>query len=200
MVENLEVNAKEFMLRIELFFLSAIVVNMRFLVGLLCALLTGCFKTNPKPNPQLEETIVEIAEPEESYEDARLEQEITEELPVKNYGDLYTEADVRVRVYFDFDRYLLGEDDKAALNKLAEDLKDSGKNYILVVGHSDWRGAHDYNERLGMRRAQAVEAFFKEIGLADSQLEVLSLGSTYAEPNLSKADAWKDRRCDILIK
>lgn len=173
---------------------------MRFLLGLLCALLAGCFKTNPKPNPKVEETIIEIAEPEETYEDARLEQEINEEISVKNYGDLYTETDVRVRVYFDFDRYNLTEDDKAALNKLAEELKQSEKKYILVVGHSDWRGAQDYNERLGMRRAQTVEAFLREIGLVDGQLEVLSLGSTYAEPNLSKTEAWKDRRCDILIK
>jgi outer membrane protein OmpA-like peptidoglycan-associated protein len=173
---------------------------MRFLVGLLCALLTGCFKTTQKPNPKLEETIVEVAEPEELYEDVREEREIQEEVSVKNYGDLYTEADVRVRVYFDFDRYNLTEDDKIALNKLADELKQSEKKYILVVGHSDWRGATDYNERLGMRRAQTVEAFLREIGLVDNQLEVLSLGSTYAEPNLSKADAWKDRRCDILIK
>lgn len=173
---------------------------MRFLVGLLCALLAGCLKTAQKPNPKLEETIVEITEPEGFYEDICEEKEIKEETPVKTYGDLYTEADVRVRVYFDFDRYNLTEDDKKALYKLAEELKQSEKKYILVVGHSDWRGAHDYNERLGMRRAQTVEAFLREIGLVDRQLEVLSLGSTYAEPNLSKTDAWKDRRCDILIK
>ncbi|MFQ6723054.1 MAG: OmpA family protein [Opitutales bacterium] len=173
---------------------------MRFLVGLLCALLAGCFKTTQKPNPRLEETIMEIAEPEELYEDVREEMEKTEEVSIKNYGDLYTEADIRVRVYFDFDCYHLSEDDRTALNKLAEELKQSEKKYILVVGHSDWRGAQDYNERLGMRRAQAVEAFLREIGLVDGQLEVLSLGSTYAEPNLSKTDAWKDRRCDILIK
>jgi len=173
---------------------------MRFLVGLLCALLAGCFKTTQKPNPKLEETIVELAEPEELYEDVREELEKTEDIPVKSYGDLYTEADVRVRVYFDFDRYNLTEDDKTALNRLAEELKQSEKKYILVVGHSDWRGAQDYNERLGMHRAQTVEAYLREIGLVDGQLEVLSLGSIYAEPNLSKADAWKDRRCDILIK
>ena len=173
---------------------------MRFLVGLVCALLAGCFKTTQKPNPKLEETFVEIAEPEELYEDVREEVEKMEEVSVKSYGDLYTEADVRVRVYFDFDRYNLTEDDKSALNKLAEELKQSEKEYILVVGHSDWRGAQDYNERLGMRRAQTVEAYLREIGLVDGQLEVLSLGSTYAESNLSKADAWKDRRCDILIK
>ena len=47
----------------------------------------------------------------ELYEDVREEREIQEEVSVKSYGDLYTEADVRVRVYFDFDRYNLTEDD-----------------------------------------------------------------------------------------
>ena len=173
---------------------------MRFLVSLLCVLLGGCFKTTQNPNPKLEETIIEIAKPEELYEDVREERETKEVVSVKNYGDLYTEADVRVRVYFDFDRYNLTDDDKIALNKLVEELKQSEKAYILVVGHSDWRGAQDYNERLGMRRAQTVEAFLREMGLVDGQLEIISLGSTYAERDLSKADAWKDRRCDILIK
>lgn len=174
---------------------------MRFLIGLFCILLAGCFKTTPKPNPKLEETIIELPVPEEIYEEVLEEQqEEVEEVSVKTYGDLYTEADVRVRVYFEFDRYNLTADDKSALNALAKELKQSKEKYILVVGHSDWRGAADYNKRLGMRRAQAVEAFLKEMGLVDSQLEVLSLGSTYAEPNLSKADAWQDRRCDILIK
>ena len=174
---------------------------MRFVVGLLCALLAGCFKTTQKPNPKLEETIVEVVQQDAIYEEAFEQvQEMEEEIPIKTYGDLYTEADVRLRVYFDFDRYHLTEDDKADLKTLAEELKQSGKDYILVVGHSDWRGASSYNERLGMHRAQAVEVFLRELGLVDNQLEILSLGSTYAEPNLSKADSWKDRRCDILIK
>ena len=75
---------------------------MRFLVGLLCALLAGCFKTTQKPNPRLEETIMEIAEPEELYEDVREEMEKTEEVSIKNYGDLYTEADIREKRQVDY--------------------------------------------------------------------------------------------------
>ncbi len=171
---------------------------MRFVIGLLCSLLSGCFKTVEKPNPKLEETIIEVIELEEQkISDV---QETVEEVPMKYYGDLYTEADVRVRIYFDFDRYDLTEDDKISLNILAEEVKQSNKKYILIVGHSDWYGTQAYNERLGMRRAQTVEIFLREIGLKDSQLEKISLGSAYAEQNLSKVDSWKDRRCDILIK
>ena len=63
-------------------------------------------------------------------------------------------------VYFDFDRSEIREDQRPALhNNIAYFIKHP-KFIVFIDGHCDERGTIDYNLALGMKRAEAVEAFF----------------------------------------
>ncbi len=171
---------------------------MKFCLYLLCLCLSGCFKTAPKPNPQIEETIIEnvykIPTPEMVEENALVETK-------KFYDDLYDDKDVIAKIFFAFDSNDLSERDKAQLEeKVANILNAQKEKQALIVGHSDWRGAADYNDKLGQRRAESVTNFLQSLGVQKSQLETISMGSRYATPDLSKTDSVKDRRCDIVLR
>ncbi|HEY8050141.1 MAG TPA: outer membrane beta-barrel protein, partial [Ramlibacter sp.] len=59
---------------------------------------------------------------------------------------------------FDFDRSTIKPQGRAALDKLADDLKGMSYDTISVTGHTDRFGPHDYNMKLSTRRAEAVAA------------------------------------------
>ncbi len=61
---------------------------------------------------------------------------------------------------FDFDDSTLKDEDKIELDKIAAKL-DGLKGHIMIAGHTDYQGAVSYNEKLAMRRAQAVNDYLK---------------------------------------
>jgi len=67
---------------------------------------------------------------------------------------------VALTSHFDFDDSTLKERDKIELDKMA--LKLTGfQGHILIAGHTDYQGAVSYNEKLAMRRAQAVKNYLE---------------------------------------
>jgi outer membrane protein OmpA-like peptidoglycan-associated protein len=61
-----------------------------------------------------------------------------------------------VAVPFQFDKYMLTNEAKAELDKLAGDVKADKRFFIAVEGYTDKTGSHAYNEALSRRRADAV--------------------------------------------
>lgn len=91
-------------------------------------------------------------------------------LPPRNEpGDL-------VDVYFDYDQFLLGPDERATLELNAELIKIEGARTILIEGHCDERGTLAYNLVLGERRARAVTQYLQDLGVPASQLKTTSYG------------------------
>lgn len=85
-------------------------------------------------------------------------------------------AKVTDRVYFDYDQYNLDDDDRRALNAQVAWLKQYPTTRVEVQGHADERGTKDYNIALGGRRADAVAAYLKSQGIADSRIQTISFG------------------------
>lgn len=71
---------------------------------------------------------------------------------------------VDLRVEFEFDSVRLTPSAKAQLNELGIALRSSALSNASfeVVGHTDAEGASDYNRRLSMRRAEAVQHYLME--------------------------------------
>ena len=163
-------------------------------LSFICLSLCGCFKSAPKPNPQISDTIVSTPHLMYDFRDNGDEMERREELTP------YDEKDVICKIYFAFDSFALSERDKSTLTtKVLPLLKEDIHVNVLLAGYSDWRGKANYNDRLGERRASAVADYLSECGIEESRLEVKSYGSSCATPDLSKADSLKDRRCDIVL-
>jgi len=71
-------------------------------------------------------------------------------------------------VLFDFDKYNLKEAGKQELNRIANDiLQHTNRNFeIVVVGHADWIGTREYNQKLSEKRAQSVVNYLISQGVS----------------------------------
>lgn len=66
---------------------------------------------------------------------------------------------------FDFDRSRVRSADQDRLDKLVSGLDGVNYDRILVVGHADRIGTETYNERLSLRRANAVKDYLVKKGV-----------------------------------
>ncbi|MBG9389291.1 OmpA family protein [Caenimonas aquaedulcis] len=67
---------------------------------------------------------------------------------------------------FDFDKSVVKPEGRAALDKLAADLRGVRYDAIAVTGHTDRFGSHAYNMKLSQRRAEAVADYLVKAGIA----------------------------------
>ncbi len=89
-------------------------------------------------------------------------------------------------LFFDFDVFELNDAARIQLEEAVTCLRLAPASLHLVVeGHCDDRGTQEYNLALGERRAQAVVAYLKQLGIHGRQLTVRSKGEN--EPLCSEA-------------
>jgi peptidoglycan-associated lipoprotein len=102
-------------------------------------------------------------------------------------------------VYFDQDALMVRPEHVTRLAVIARYLIENPRKRILVVGNTDERGKSRYNLALGKRRAESVCARLVALGVADAQLDAISLGET--EPRAKgNAEAFRalNRRVDFV--
>ncbi|GAB4384196.1 OmpA family protein [Albidovulum sp.] len=88
-------------------------------------------------------------------------------------------ADVPNTVNFAFDSAVLDAEARAALDQQANWMQQFPEARFRVYGHTDLVGSEAYNQRLGLRRAQAVVRYLISRGVSRSRLEaVASFGET----------------------
>lgn len=74
-------------------------------------------------------------------------------------------------VYFDFDKSNIRPDATQRLNTLAESLKANSQiKEARVFGYADRIGSPQYNEKLSMKRAQAVKDYLTSRGFVNSRV------------------------------
>ncbi|ABA05075.1 OmpA/MotB [Nitrobacter winogradskyi Nb-255] len=80
-------------------------------------------------------------------------------------------------ILFDFDKDTMRSDSKPQLDEIAKLLKAQPELKVLIVGHTDSKGALDYNRDLSYRRARSiVESLSREHGVAAARLTPLGVG------------------------
>ena len=88
-------------------------------------------------------------------------------------------AEVPDTINFAFNSYALSEEAQATLRKQANFIRQFPEVRFRVFGHTDKVGSNGYNQRLGLRRAQAAVAYLTSLGISRSRLEaVVSYGET----------------------
>jgi outer membrane protein OmpA-like peptidoglycan-associated protein len=101
---------------------------------------------------------------------------------------------------FATDRSELNAPAQTALKQLAALLKDKPEVKLKIVGHADSQGTDEYNQKLGLRRAQAVKTFLVNHGLPAERFTVVSLGeSKPIVDNSSEAEMAKNRRVEFIV-
>lgn len=96
----------------------------------------------------------------------------------------------------------LSEEAKAALDEFAARIKAEGKPvFIEIHGHTDSRGPADYNQRLGLMRAEAVRSYLhRKGGLPLARMSVISYGES--EPvadNRTREGRMQNRRVVLVV-
>lgn len=112
-------------------------------------------------------------------------------------------ANGRVALYgiqFDFDKADIKEDSRPTLDEIAKLMKASTELSVVVTGHTDSKGAFDYNVDLSKRRAAAVVAeLTKRYGIAAARLIPFGAGmASPIAPNEDEAGRTKNRRVELV--
>lgn len=88
-------------------------------------------------------------------------------------------AEVPGTINFAFNSSELSDEARAILKKQADFIRQFPEVRFRVFGHTDKVGSNAYNQRLGLRRAQAAVAYLTSLGISRSRLEaVVSYGET----------------------
>ncbi len=121
----------------------------------------------------------------------------------QQYGDQGGDASRRGMAkrtyYFDFNSYVVREEDKPAIFANAEYLVSHPHARIILEGHTDPRGSREYNIALGEHRANAVLDLMKGRGVNPNQIRVVSYGAERpAVPGRTEQDFQLDRRVVIV--
>jgi OmpA-OmpF porin, OOP family len=90
------------------------------------------------------------------------------------------------KALFDFDKYALKPEGKAAIDKeIISKLNLIQKlELVLVTGHTDRIGTQQYNQKLSERRADAVRDYLVSKGMPKDKIETLGMGKTQPLPGV----------------
>lgn len=115
---------------------------------------------------------------------------------------LYETVFTDEKVKFGFDTSDLSPEGQAALDEFATTLKNENKNvYIEIQGHTDNVGSEDYNEELGLLRAEAVRRYLNQKhGFPLHRINVISYGETAAvADNTNRDGRSQNRRVAVVV-
>jgi len=102
--------------------------------------------------------------------------------------------------FFDFDKAVLKPAGQASLDDLAGKLKDMNLEVIIAVGHTDSIGTDAYNQKLSVRRAEAVKAYLQGKGVEANRIYTEGKGEKQPVADNKTAEGRaKNRRVEIEV-
>jgi OOP family OmpA-OmpF porin len=102
--------------------------------------------------------------------------------------------------FFDFDKAVLKPEGKAKLDDLVGKVKDISLEVIIAVGHTDAIGTDGYNQKLSVKRSEAVKAYLVSKGIEKNR--VYTEGKGEKQPvadNKTTEGRSKNRRVEIEV-
>jgi OOP family OmpA-OmpF porin len=103
-------------------------------------------------------------------------------------------------VFFDFDKAVLKPEGKAKLDDLVAKLKAVNLEVIIAIGHTDNIGTKEYNQKLSVRRAEAVKAYLVSKGIEPNRIYTEGKGLTQPiADNRTAEGRAKNRRVEIEV-
>jgi OmpA-OmpF porin, OOP family len=102
--------------------------------------------------------------------------------------------------FFDFDKAVLKPEGRAKLDDLVSKMGGINLEVIIAVGHTDSVGNDAYNQKLSVRRAEAVKSYLTGKGVEKNR--VYTEGKGEKQPvadNKTKEGQAKNRRVEIEV-
>jgi OOP family OmpA-OmpF porin len=106
-------------------------------------------------------------------------------------------------IYFEFNKSEFTKDQKgdSSISVFTDWLEKHPGSILRVTGHTDIVGTEEYNQKLGMKRANAIGKYIESKGIAPNRMVVESKGeSEPASDYLTNEGRAKNRRTEISIK
>ena len=102
--------------------------------------------------------------------------------------------------FFDFDKATVKPEARAKLDDLVGKVKGINLEVVIAVGHTDSVGADAYNQKLSVRRAEAVKAYLVSKGIEKNRVYTEGKGekSPVADNKTPEGRA-KNRRTEIEV-
>jgi outer membrane protein OmpA-like peptidoglycan-associated protein len=104
-------------------------------------------------------------------------------------------------VAFAFDSAYLTDLGKGQVFLAAERLKEKNDLTVVIEGHADNRGTDDYNQKLGLDRAQTVMNELVGLGIDRGRISTNSIGE--GKPLIGQDTSWAravNRRVEFQVK
>ena len=102
--------------------------------------------------------------------------------------------------FFDFDKATLKPEGKSKLDQLTTQLGGINLEVIIAVGHTDSVGTDAYNQKLSVRRADAVKAYLVNKGVESNRVYTEGKGEKQPVADNKTAEGRaKNRRVEIEV-
>jgi OOP family OmpA-OmpF porin len=154
-------------------------------------------KVSMKPNAPA----VKAAAPEPA-EKVRIVEVPVEKLVIKEVPKVVeVERHILPEIAFRFDSSELTDLGKGEVYLTAQKLKEKSNIVIAIEGHTDNIGTEEYNQRLGMRRAEVVMQELATLGIDPARMSIASQGKN--KPLIEQDAEWAravNRRVELHVR
>ena len=102
--------------------------------------------------------------------------------------------------FFDFDKSVLKPEGRAKLDDLVSKMSGLNLEVIIAVGHTDSIGTDSYNQRLSIRRSEAVKSYLVSKGVEKNRVYTEGKGEKQPVADNKTAEGRaKNRRVEIEV-
>ena len=102
--------------------------------------------------------------------------------------------------FFDFNKSVIKPEGKAKLDDLVDKIKGINLEVIIAVGHTDSVGSDAYNQKLSVRRSEAVKAYLVSKGIEKNRVYTEGKGEKQPVADNKTAEGRaKNRRVEIEV-
>lgn len=108
---------------------------------------------------------------------------------------------VTLHLHFAFNSSVIPVSDYPEVEKLARVMKENPPAKAIVVGHTDWTGSDEYNQKLSERRSQALKDKLIANGIAADRISASGKGEK--EPvatNTTREGRAQNRRIEVQLQ
>jgi OOP family OmpA-OmpF porin len=103
-------------------------------------------------------------------------------------------------VLFDFDKAAIKPEGRSKLDDLANKVRGINLEVVIAIGHADSIGSEAYNQKLSVRRAEAVKAYMVSKGVETNRVYTEGKGEKQPVASNRTTDGRaKNRRTEIEV-
>lgn len=104
------------------------------------------------------------------------------------------------KILFGNDEDKISEESRPVIFRISRALLDAGLDSVRLEGHTDSQGTADYNQRLSVRRANAVAEMFINAGMPRGNVRAVGMGmSKPVADNQTPEGRLENRRVTIIV-